>query len=57
RNANDDTVEGLAHETLPVLCAQFHPESAPGPDDSHWIFDRFLERVDEAAADTNMRRS
>ncbi|MFP4562852.1 MAG: glutamine-hydrolyzing carbamoyl-phosphate synthase small subunit [Spirochaetia bacterium] len=57
RNANDDTVEGLSHETLPVLCAQFHPESAPGPDDSHWIFDRFLERVDEAAADTNMRRS
>lgn len=57
RNANDDTVEGLAHETLPVLCAQFHPESAPGPDDSLWIFDRFLERVDEAAADTNTRRS
>jgi carbamoyl-phosphate synthase small subunit len=55
RNANDDTVEGLAHETLPVLCAQFHPESAPGPDDSLWIFDRFLERIDEASESADRR--
>jgi len=45
RNANDRTVEGIAHRTLPVLTAQFHPEAAPGPRDSGWIFRRFLERV------------
>ncbi len=48
RNANDGTVEGLAHETLPVLCTQFHPESAPGPKDSSWIFQAFIDKVMEA---------
>jgi carbamoyl-phosphate synthase small subunit len=43
KNANDGTVEGLYHETLPVKCAQFHPESAPGPHDSSWIFQSFVD--------------
>ena len=42
RNANDGTVEGLSHERLPLLTVQFHPEAAPGPRDSGWIFDSFL---------------
>ena len=41
-NANDQSVEGLKHDTLPICCVQFHPEAAPGPQDSSWIFDRFL---------------
>jgi carbamoyl-phosphate synthase small subunit len=45
RNANDRTVEGIAHRDLPVLTAQFHPEAAPGPRDSGWIFRRFLARI------------
>jgi carbamoyl-phosphate synthase small subunit len=45
RNANDGTVEGIAHKTLPLMAAQFHPEAAPGPRDSIWIFKRFLERI------------
>jgi carbamoyl-phosphate synthase small subunit len=45
RNANDRTIEGITHERLPVLTAQFHPEAAPGPRDSRWIFERFLERL------------
>jgi carbamoyl-phosphate synthase small subunit len=45
RNANDKTIEGIAHNDLPVLTAQFHPEAAPGPRDSHWIFERFLKRI------------
>ncbi|MBN1687311.1 MAG: glutamine-hydrolyzing carbamoyl-phosphate synthase small subunit [Spirochaetales bacterium] len=43
RNANDKSIEGIRHKTLPVMCAQFHPEAAPGPRDSSWIFDEFIE--------------
>lgn len=45
KNANDGTVEGLYHETLPVKCAQFHPEAAPGPHDSTWIFQSFVDAI------------
>ncbi len=45
RNANDDTVEGIRDDAARVRTAQFHPESAPGPYDSRWIFDSFLEVV------------
>lgn len=49
RNANDGTVEGLSHERMPVLCTQFHPEAAPGPRDSCWIFQAFVDKVKETA--------
>lgn len=45
RNANDKSIEGIRHKTLPVMCAQFHPEAAPGPRDSSWIFDRFVDSI------------
>ncbi len=45
RNCNDDTVEGIIHQRLPLLTAQFHPEAAPGPKDSGWIFDEFLKLI------------
>ncbi len=45
RNANDSTVEGIRHKSLPILTAQFHPESAPGPNDSTWIFREFFDHV------------
>ncbi len=44
-NANDGTVEGIFHDKLPVMSVQFHPEAAPGPQESAWIFDRFLEEA------------
>ncbi len=44
-NANDRTNEGLIHERLPFMSVQFHPEASPGPLDTGWIFDYFLEHV------------
>jgi carbamoyl-phosphate synthase small subunit len=45
RNANDGSVEGLWDDARRIRSAQFHPESAPGPADSRWIFERFLEAI------------
>ncbi|AGB40738.1 carbamoyl-phosphate synthase, small subunit [Halobacteroides halobius DSM 5150] len=51
RNLNDDTVEGLKHKNLPIFSVQYHPEAAPGPMDSKYIFKDFLEvmKQEEAA--------
>ena len=46
RNANDNTVEGIRHTSLPVMCAQFHPEAAPGPRDTTWIFQEFCDSLE-----------
>jgi carbamoyl-phosphate synthase small subunit len=44
-NASDGTLEGFVDETRALECVQFHPEAAPGPHDTRFIFDRFFERV------------
>lgn len=41
-NLNDQTVEGLAWRDLPAFSVQYHPESNPGPHDSHYLFDDFV---------------
>ncbi|MBC7813995.1 MAG: glutamine-hydrolyzing carbamoyl-phosphate synthase small subunit [Burkholderiales bacterium] len=44
-NLNDNTIEGLRHVGLGAFSVQYHPEAAPGPHDSLYLFDEFVERV------------
>ncbi|MFH1284834.1 MAG: glutamine-hydrolyzing carbamoyl-phosphate synthase small subunit, partial [Candidatus Peregrinibacteria bacterium] len=44
-NANDKTVEGIKHKTLPFFSCQFHPEATPGPTDTMHFFDQFAEML------------
>ncbi|MDO8576634.1 MAG: glutamine-hydrolyzing carbamoyl-phosphate synthase small subunit [bacterium] len=42
-NANDASNEGIRHKSKPWRSVQFHPEACPGPTDTAWIFDRFIQ--------------
>lgn len=42
-NVNDRTVEGLKHRSLPLFSVQYHPEAAPGPTDSEYLFKEFAD--------------
>jgi len=42
-NLNDQTLEGFRLRRHPVFCVQYHPEAAPGPHDSHYLFDEFVQ--------------
>lgn len=44
-NINDGTVEGLNYKGHNIVTVQYHPEACPGPEDSSYLFDEFLERV------------
>jgi carbamoyl-phosphate synthase small subunit len=44
-NANDNTNEGIIHSKLPFFSVQFHPEAAPGPTDTEFLFDHFLNSI------------
>ncbi len=60
KNSNDNSIEGIKHENLPILTTQFHPEAAPGPHDSLWIFDEFIKMsksvsLEDKTGDTKCR--
>ena len=44
-NLNDHSVEGLRHKIKPIMSVQFHPEAAPGPHDSRYLFNDYLNMI------------
>ncbi|MEJ5184876.1 MAG: glutamine-hydrolyzing carbamoyl-phosphate synthase small subunit [Rectinemataceae bacterium] len=50
RNANDGTIEGIRSEDGRFSAVQFHPEGCPGPRDTEFLFDRFVQTLKEAGA-------
>jgi carbamoyl-phosphate synthase small subunit len=49
RSLFDGTLEGLRVEGRPVFSVQYHPEASPGPQDSHYLFERFIAMMDARA--------
>jgi carbamoyl-phosphate synthase small subunit len=50
-NNNDGTIEGLKHKEYPAFSVQYHPEASPGPFDSSYLFDDFLEMIKQHKID------
>lgn len=47
-NLNDNSVEGIEYKNKPIFTVQFHPEVCPGPQDTSFLFDRFLENIEKS---------
>jgi carbamoyl-phosphate synthase small subunit len=45
----DGSNEGIEHKSKPVFSVQYHPEASPGPQDSHYLFERFIDKIKQAA--------
>src|SRR5262245_5955765 len=46
QNLYDHTVEGLKHKKHPLFCVQYHPEASPGPHDADYLFDDFIQMIE-----------
>lgn len=48
KHLNDGSLAGMAHKTLPYFAVQFHPEAAPGPHDTTFLFEEFLNAIKQS---------
>jgi len=48
-NINDNTIEGFTHNEYPIISVQYHPEAGPGPHDSMYMFDEFIDMIAKAS--------
>ncbi len=46
-NLNDYSCEGIRHKSLPIFSVQYHPEASPGPNDSKFLFQQFIDMIKE----------
>lgn len=46
-NLNDNTVEGIRYKNKNIFTVQFHPEACPGPEDTAYLFDEFIEMINK----------
>ena len=56
---NDRTIAGFRHRTKPIFSVQYHPEASPGPHDSDYLFDCFVELMESGTplTETTMREA
>ncbi|HET6528480.1 MAG TPA: glutamine-hydrolyzing carbamoyl-phosphate synthase small subunit, partial [Balneolaceae bacterium] len=54
-NLNDQTIEGLRFKNFPGMSVQYHPEASPGPHDSRYLFDRFMDMIKEGTQIKQMK--
>ena len=47
-NVNDETNEGMKHKSKPFFSTQFHPEASGGPTDTDFLFDEFIEKIEQS---------
>jgi len=46
-NLNDQTLEGMRHKYLPIFSVQYHPEASPGPHDTQYLFQEFIQMMEK----------
>ena len=52
----DGTVEGIEHKTKNIFSVQYHPEASPGPHDSHYLFQKFIEMINKSKKNAKKKR-